>query len=489
MIEAREIPLKDIHESKWNPRKTFDKTAMDELTASIKQHGVLTPVLVRPSNGHFELAAGARRVKAAVAAGLQTIPAIEREMDDQTFREVLVVENLQRADVEPVEEAEGFKALMKNGQSVAQIAQRIGKSEQHVYGRLQLLNLIPEAKKLVQGKKLPVTSAILIARLKPKDQKRAIGDPKDARRLSGAFTFDYTGDLYTGKGARNVFKPVSSGELQKWIREQVRFDRADVDTFLFPETAQDLAEAKEQKLKIVPITLNHMLPPETKAEERTYTQRSWRQADGRKLLPERYEGNKKSRVCTKSVLGVFVVGPHQGETMQVCINRDCVTHFGKKANKKAQAKKDDQSEWKKRDEENQKRWAAEQAKREREFARFTAALPAIKAAFEKRIEKLPTKATGALATFIAEKRLKAGNADSALRQIGMLQIAEMLKSRWDWEALPKVGSALGVDVTGLLKAVTDEELLKHMPKAPEPELEEPEEIDGDEPEEDDEDEG
>jgi len=99
------VPLADLHESKRNPRKHFNAEALAELAASIAAKGVLTPLLVRPNAAGYEIAAGHRRYRAAKAAGVDQVPAIVREMTDTEFLEILTIENLQREDVHPLEEA------------------------------------------------------------------------------------------------------------------------------------------------------------------------------------------------------------------------------------------------------------------------------------------------------------------------------------------------------------------------------------------------
>ncbi len=160
------IALADIRPSKTNPRRSMDTAALAELTASIRTKGVLQPVLVRPNGKGFELVAGHRRLAAAKAAGLQTIPAIARTLSDVEVLEVQIIENLQRADLHPLEEAEGYRVLhAKHGYSAEDLAVKVGKSKAYVYARLKLCALPEASKKAFLEGKLSASVALLVARI------------------------------------------------------------------------------------------------------------------------------------------------------------------------------------------------------------------------------------------------------------------------------------------------------------------------------------
>ena len=146
----QELPITDIYESTLltNPRATFDQDALDELAASIRLHGVLQPILVRlrSHDSGYELIAGARRLRASRLAQIATIPAHVVTFDDQAAREAAIIENLQRQDVHPLEEAEAYERLMTADTLVTAdtIAAKVGKSATYVYARLTLLRLQPD---------------------------------------------------------------------------------------------------------------------------------------------------------------------------------------------------------------------------------------------------------------------------------------------------------------------------------------------------------
>ena len=145
---SKQVPIERLHPSRLQPRTRFDDEPLDSLTASIKEQGILQPILVRrhpdrPSD--FEIVAGERRWRAAQRAQLHEVPIVIRELDDATALELAIVENVQRQDLNPVEEAEGYRRLMEEfDHSQEDLARLIGKSRPHIANTLRLLNL-PEA--------------------------------------------------------------------------------------------------------------------------------------------------------------------------------------------------------------------------------------------------------------------------------------------------------------------------------------------------------
>ena len=137
------VKLSEIEPNKNQPRKTFDEKAIEELSNSIKEHGLLQPILVRPLvNGSYQIIAGERRWRACRMAELDMVPVIIKEMDDRKTMEVSIIENLQREDLNPVEEALGFKALIDTyGLTQEQVAERVGKSRSAITNALRLLGL------------------------------------------------------------------------------------------------------------------------------------------------------------------------------------------------------------------------------------------------------------------------------------------------------------------------------------------------------------
>lgn len=173
---ARAIKLSDLQPSKTNPRQSFDKTALEELADSIRRHGVLQPILVRPLNGCYEIVAGERRYRAAKTAGVKELPAVVRALTDLEAVELQVVENLQREDLHPLEEAEGYHLLQKqHGYSADTIAEKVGKSRAYIFGRLKLRKLPAAVKKKFAAGEIPASNALLLA---------TIPDPKACARAA-----------------------------------------------------------------------------------------------------------------------------------------------------------------------------------------------------------------------------------------------------------------------------------------------------------------
>ncbi len=144
-------PIELIHRNPDQPRRDFSEADIEDLAASIREKGVLQPILVRPirgSEGQFQIVAGERRWRAAQRAGLREMPVVVRELDDLETLEIAIIENVQRADLNAVEEALGYRALMDRfGRTQDAVAQTVGKSRSHVANALRLLNL-PEAVQL-----------------------------------------------------------------------------------------------------------------------------------------------------------------------------------------------------------------------------------------------------------------------------------------------------------------------------------------------------
>lgn len=152
----QKIPLAAIRKSSWQPRKQFEAEALADLTQSIKTHGVLQPLLVRTiPGGGFELIAGERRMRAAGEAGLTDVPAIVMEATDRDAMELALIENLQREDLNPMEEAAGYRTLAEKFELTQEkIAERVGKARASVANALRLLDLPKEVREAVSANKL-----------------------------------------------------------------------------------------------------------------------------------------------------------------------------------------------------------------------------------------------------------------------------------------------------------------------------------------------
>ncbi|MBG9987234.1 ParB/RepB/Spo0J family partition protein [Facklamia sp. DSM 111018] len=173
-----EINLSEIRPNPYQPRKHFDESALNELAESIKQSGVFQPIIIRKSSiKGYELIAGERRVRASRLAGKTTIPAIVRDLDEEAMIEIAVIENLQREDLSPLEEAEAYSMLMENlNLTQAEVADRIGKSRPYIANYLRLLQLPDKIKNFVNQEKLSMGQARTILGLKDKTQMVKIAE-------------------------------------------------------------------------------------------------------------------------------------------------------------------------------------------------------------------------------------------------------------------------------------------------------------------------
>lgn len=185
------IRLYLIQPSPFNPRKTIDKDALRELADNISRQGLLQPITVRPvdydvinkdgtSKGvEYEIVCGERRYRACSLLALETIPCIVREMTDEEAFDAMITENLQRRDVDPIEEAEAFRLLQQRGQSVEELALRFGKSERYVRDRIRLVSLAEPLQKALSIGQIPLKGAYLLSRLPADDQQEFFDDQLD----------------------------------------------------------------------------------------------------------------------------------------------------------------------------------------------------------------------------------------------------------------------------------------------------------------------
>lgn len=172
---VKNVPLDRIEANPNQPRLAFDQTSLDELTASVREHGVLQPILVRPLPGNrYQLVAGERRWRASTAAGLATIPALIEDIDDETALEIAVIENLQREDLSPLDEAMIYdKMIHQHGYSIRRLAQKLGKDKGYLENRLRLADAPPEIRELVSLRKDTLSHAYELLKIEdPKKRKR-----------------------------------------------------------------------------------------------------------------------------------------------------------------------------------------------------------------------------------------------------------------------------------------------------------------------------
>jgi ParB family chromosome partitioning protein len=206
---VRRIPVDHITPNPEQPRLVFDETTLAELAASIREHGVLQPILVRPlEDGGYQLIAGERRWRASQAAGLGTIPALVEEIDDDTALEISIIENLQREDLSPLDEASMYDRMVReHGYSVRKLAQKLGKDKGYLENRLRLADAPPEIRELVSLRKDTLSHAYELLKVE---------DPRKRKRLAsqvarGELTLIKLRDRIEGRRSRGATAGAAAG--------------------------------------------------------------------------------------------------------------------------------------------------------------------------------------------------------------------------------------------------------------------------------------
>lgn len=277
------LDLAVLRESKTNPRTHYDATELGELAESIKTEGVIEPIIVRPLQQVAgkpmlcEIVAGTRRFRASKIAGKQSIPAIVREMNDNQALQIQIIENLQRRDIHPLDEATGYKRLMELAKWTAEkIAAKVGKSEEYIYTRMKLAELSTAGQKAFREGKLSTEHAVLLARLEPKDQAEGL------------------------ERSLNAYHPYTVRQLRTWAKE--RDDAAKTRARIRAE----IAAAEKNGKKVVKILEYNMgMPPKGVLPESEYTAAGKGKCEHTALgfyvsarEPDEYEGRSLT-VCTQ----------------------------------------------------------------------------------------------------------------------------------------------------------------------------------------------
>ena len=169
--EIIEVNISELRPNPYQPRKVFDKDALVELAKSIKEHGVFQPIIIKKSIKGYEIIAGERRVRASKMAGLDKVPAIIRNLNDEQMMEIALLENLQRENLSAIEEAKAYKSLIDNLHlTQEQLSEKVGKSRSHVTNILGLLRLPEEVQDMVVNKKISMGHARVLSKLESDDK-------------------------------------------------------------------------------------------------------------------------------------------------------------------------------------------------------------------------------------------------------------------------------------------------------------------------------
>jgi len=232
--DLRSLPIDRVHRGQYQPRRHFDPEALQELADSIASQGMIQPVVVRPVGHGFELIAGERRWRAAQMASLHEIPAVVRELDDQAAAAVALIENIQREDLNPLEQARGIARLIEDfGLTHQQVAQAVGRSRASVSNLLRLQELEEEVRELVETGKLEMGHARALLGLKG-ERQRALARQIERRGLTVRQTEALVRQALEGSGES---------------RSQAARPKKDADT---RRLEQDLSERLGAQVTVVP---------------------------------------------------------------------------------------------------------------------------------------------------------------------------------------------------------------------------------------------
>ncbi len=363
--EYRNLPLDSLIESSINPRRIFDEAALNELAESIRTQGVLSPLLVRPINSQtYEVVAGRRRYRAAQRAGVESVPVDIRELSDAQCLEIAIVENLQRRDVHPLEEAEGFASLLRLEQpkySIEQIAAKCGKHPGYVLSRVRLTELAPAVTEAFAKDEIGLGHALLLAKLQPKQQEEA---------LPACWQESYS----NGSKSKRILLPVRN--LREWIEHNILLELAAApfpkdDAQLVPEAGSCLECPKRtghNTLLFEGIGTRHdscsdpncyaakvdVFVKQTVAAKPKLVQISTaygQSKDGSAAIPRnkyvevRQDKPQKKeqrdwpeyKTCKYTAEAIVAEGSEKGEMRKVCANPDCPIHHPKRQNQRNHA--------------------------------------------------------------------------------------------------------------------------------------------------------
>ena len=228
--EQSKIPVGEIRPNPYQPRKVFNDEALKELSSSIKQHGVFTPILVKKSIQGYDLIAGERRLRASKLAGLKDIPAIIVDFDDQEMMEIALLENIQREDLNVIEEAKAYEKLIQRlGYTQEQLAHRVGKSREHITNLLRLLKLPEDVQEYVVSKQLSMGHVRALLGLKTeanmrKVAKQAIDQGLSVRKVE-QIVKDTNNKKTIEKPKEDIYVKAAKEKLQEFFQTSVSISK------------------------------------------------------------------------------------------------------------------------------------------------------------------------------------------------------------------------------------------------------------------------
>ena len=258
------VRVSDIIPNRFQPRLTFDEEALNELANSIKEHGIIQPLILRDLGSKYEIIAGERRYKASQLAGLTEVPAIVGSMDDQTSAELALIENIQRKDLSAIEEAKSYKIILDMGRfTQEELAKRMGKSQSTVANKMRLLSLTNEVQVALMNNLISERHARCLLQVRDEEKQKEILNKIITERMNVRDTDDYI------KNMLGIAKPDLPG-LQKEVIdvEPSVFESPKVELFDIRRPEVEVSSSIElPKIEIPSITENHPIDIPTKPEQ------------------------------------------------------------------------------------------------------------------------------------------------------------------------------------------------------------------------------
>lgn len=250
---AQELLIKNIAANPYQPRCNFDEEKLQELAASIKEFGVVQPVVVRQKGRSYELVAGERRLRAAGLAGLTKVPAIVKDYDDAKMMEIALIENIQRHDLNPIEEAQGLRRLMQEFKlTQEQTAEKVGRSRSAVTNILRLLNLPEQVQKQIINGVLTMGQAKQLLGLPKTEQMCEVAEAIIANGWSSRMTEEVVRKLKEGKKLKIVRELIEEEAKNKDNKEKKPKREPTENDIFCHDFEQRLVEFLGTKVKVVP---------------------------------------------------------------------------------------------------------------------------------------------------------------------------------------------------------------------------------------------
>ncbi|MCI2774124.1 ParB/RepB/Spo0J family partition protein [Staphylococcus petrasii] len=239
--QVQKVAVSEIKANPYQPRKTFDEDKLQDLADSIRTHGILQPIVLRKTIQGYYIVVGERRFRASQLAGLNEVPAIVKELSDSDMMELAIIENLQREDLNAIEEAESYKRLMDDlGITQQKVAERLGKSRPYIANMLRLLNLPTEVSKLVKNGKLSGAHGRTLLGVKDISTMNKLAKQTIREAWSVRYLENVVAELQDGKESKNSTK--SAHLKPKFIQKQERLLKEKFGTKVDISTSKNIGK-------------------------------------------------------------------------------------------------------------------------------------------------------------------------------------------------------------------------------------------------------